>query len=177
MIGLKYVIKTREYCDYLEEHLTNVKWAWDVLQDKCKDMDFIWDDYKWSCIDYWVKEHDLSKFSKEEFTQYRNNFFPVENESVNKNSFNDAWEHHKKENDHHWENWTKLLPDEIGEEDKISSVEYHAPLFCVHMIIDWMAMGKKFGDTAQIYYEANKDKIKLPDWAVRFIYEIFERVY
>jgi hypothetical protein len=47
---------------------------------------------------------------------------------------------------------------------------------CTHMVIDWMAMGYKFGDTAQQYYEANKDKIELPDYAVDFIYEIFKRL-
>ena len=45
------------------------------------------------------------------------------------------------------------------------------------MVLDWMAMGYKFGDTAQEYYEKNKEKIELPDWAIEFIYEIFRRVY
>jgi hypothetical protein len=45
------------------------------------------------------------------------------------------------------------------------------------MVIDWMAMGIKFNDTAQSYYEKNKDKIDLPEKGVKFIYEIFEKVY
>jgi hypothetical protein len=44
------------------------------------------------------------------------------------------------------------------------------------MVIDWMAMGYKFGDTAQQYYEKNKEKIKLPGYAVKFMYEIFNRI-
>jgi len=30
------------------------------------------------------------------------------------------------------------------------------------MVLDWMAMGLKFGDTAEEYYENNRDKIKIP---------------
>jgi len=44
------------------------------------------------------------------------------------------------------------------------------------MVLDWMAMGYKFGDTAQEYYEKNKEKIKIPSWAVDFIYQIFDRI-
>ena len=47
---------------------------------------------------------------------------------------------------------------------------------CVHMICDWMAMGYKFGDTARQYYESHKDKINLPEIAIPFIYEIFDRI-
>ena len=39
-----------------------------------------------------------------------------------------------------------------------------------------MAMGYKFGDTARSYYETNSGKIKLPDFVVHFIYEIFDRI-
>ena len=38
-------------------------------------------------------------------------------------------------------------------------------------------MGIKFGDTAKSYYEKNKNKINLPEWAEAYIYEIFEKIY
>ena len=38
--------KTREYLDYLEEHYNNVQKAWKIIQDKCKDMPFIYDDFQ-----------------------------------------------------------------------------------------------------------------------------------
>jgi hypothetical protein len=40
-----------------------------------------------------------------------------------------------------------------------------------------MAMGYEFGDTAQEYYENNKDKIFLPEWAIKEMYKIFEIIY
>lgn len=46
----------------------------------------------------------------------------------------------------------------------------------IHMVIDWTAMGYKFGDTAQQYYESNKDKIELSDEHKMFMYEIFDRL-
>lgn len=164
MNTLDVIKKTREYLDYIEDHVLNVQKAWSELQDKCKDMRFISDDYVWALIDDYVKQHDLSKLSEHEFIQYRKSFYPLEHES--KFDMSEAWEHHKENNPHHWENWTK----------KSGWIPFEWEVHCVHMVIDWMAMGYKFGDTAQSYYESNKDKIELPDYAVKFIYEIFERI-
>ena len=44
-------------------------------------------------------------------------------------------------------------------------------------IVDWMAMGYEFGDTAKEYYEKMKDEINFPDWAIKLMYEIFDCVY
>ena len=156
--------KTREYLDYIEEHVNNAQKAWNELQNKCKDMKFIYDDYVFNQIDMEVKEHDLSKLSEQEFVQYRKSFYPTDFE--NKYDMSIAWEHHKINNNHHWENWT----------NKEYNNPYEKEIHCVHMVIDWMAMGYKFGGTTQNYYEKNKHKIKLPGWSVTFIYEIFERV-
>lgn len=159
------ISKTREYLNYIEEHYNNVQKAWQELQKKCKDMRFIYDDYVWGCIDVEVKVHDLSKLSECEFVQYRKAFYATKQEG--KCDMSEAWEHHQKVNPHHWQNWTKCLG--IGN-------PYQWEIHCVHMVIDWIAMGYKFNDTAQRYYEKNKDKINIPDYAVKFIYEIFKRI-
>lgn len=165
MEGLKHTAKIREYCDYIDEHLINVSRAWEILQDACKDMNVIYDDHLFFTINSMIESHDLSKMSPEEFVQYQRNFYPFGEKD--KSGFDAAWEHHKAENPHHWENWTKKetvrFPNELA-------------CHCVCMVCDWMAMGMKFNDTAQEYYEKNKDKIDLPDWAVTFLYEIFERI-
>jgi len=44
-------------------------------------------------------------------------------------------------------------------------------------VIDWVAMGFKFNDTAKEYYEKNKHEINLPDWAIKLMYEIFDCIY
>jgi hypothetical protein len=158
--------KTRGYLNYVEEHYDNVQKAWKVVQEKCTDMAFISDDFIWYHIDQEVKNHDKSKLSHEEFIPYRQRFFADKGEQIRNGAFDKAWTHHKKHNLHHWESWTGQNPNDHGQ-----------AIHCVHMVVDWMAMGYKFGDTAQAYYEKNKDKIHLPDWAEKFIYEIFKRVY
>jgi len=159
MKAYEYINKTREYLDYLEDHIRNVEKAWKILQDKCKNFKFIYDDGSFFYLDAKIKEHDLSKFSEFEFIQYRKAFYPTSHES--KYDMSEAWEHHKKNNDHHWENWK-------------NSEDADQYLCLVHNIVDWMAMGLHLGNTAQEYYENNKDKIKLPKWARNRMYEIFD---
>lgn len=164
--------KTRKYLDYLYVHNNNIKNAFMEIREKCKDMKFICDDYYYIRLAREIEVHDLSKLSKEEFIQYREAFFPTVFET-NKPEFEEkkrciySFEHHKKNNQHHWENWTQK--------------DYHDPnewmVHCAHMVIDWMAMAYQIGDTAKKFYEKNKEKIKLPKYAINFIYEIFDRVY
>lgn len=159
--------KFREYLDYIERHYDNVQKAWKLINDKCANKGFRWhwDDFLWHTIDQEVKSHDLSKLSAEEFTQYRQFFYPTANEDRNKRGFELAWEHHKEKNVHHWEHWTKIENAPFSE------------VYVVMMLVDWVAMGFEFGDTAKEYYEKNKDKIDLPEWAVELMYDIFEHIY
>lgn len=165
--------QTQAYLDYIKEHYDNVQKAWKELQEKCKDMRFVYDDFVWGTINQEIKDHDVSKLSKEEFVPYRRKFFPTDRETKSihpetiRTAFELAWEHHKDHNMHHWQTWTGY---DFAD-------PYSAEIHCVHMVADWMAMGYKFGDTAKSYYEENKETIELPEWAVKFIYEIFDRVY
>jgi len=164
MQGLKRLAAIRRYCDYIERHLGNVDAAWKLLQEPCRDMRFIYDDYVHGSIEACVAAHDLSKFSPEEFIQYQRAFFPAEGEE--KQELGDAWEHHQKENPHHWQNWT--VQDFYN--------PYEAEVHCVCMVIDWMAMAIGLGGSAEQYYEDNKGTIDLPEWAVSLIRDIFDRI-
>lgn len=161
---LETIKKTREYLDYIEEHYNNVQKAWGIIQEKCKDMNFIYDDFLYFTLNEEIKNHDISKLSKEEFVQYRESFYPINDEEKAKSDMQSAWEHHKLNNSHHWENWS------------ISKNTVSMTLDSVHNIVDWMAMGFKFGDTAQEFHEKNKDNMNIPDWAENFMYQIFERI-
>lgn len=160
--------KFREYLDYIEEHYNNVQKAWALINEKCqnKHFRFISDDFVWDTINAEVKTHDLSKLSSEEFTQYRQFFFPCTGEKADKNLFDQAWQHHKTENEHHWQTWTVKHKENP-----------YADAFLVMNIVDWVAMGFKFNDTAKEYYEKNKDDIQLPEWAITLMYEIFDCIY
>lgn len=157
MKGQDYIDKTREYLDYLEEHLENVRVAFIEVTHACEGMPWVGDDFSWFTLKAEVECHDLSKFSPEEFVQYRNSFFPVSEKDREESGMDKAWENHKKANHHHHESVDNYLD-------------------VVHMVVDWTAMGYKFKDTAQSYYEKNKDRIMLDDSYVPFMYEIFEKI-
>lgn len=165
---IEKIQKFREYLDYIEEHYNNVQKAWALINEKCqnKGFRFISDDFVWHTIDAEVKNHDISKLSEEEFTQYRQYFFPCENEVKDGLLFAKAWEHHKQENEHHWQTWT------VKHEGNP-----YADAFLVMNVVDWVAMGFKFGPTAKEYYEENKDGIDLPEWAIELMYKIFDCIY
>lgn len=168
MEAYKTIDKTQAYLDYVENHIRNVEKAWEVIKVACKDMEFITDDKMFEKLNEEVGLHDISKMSEKEFVQYRKNFYPVEDSEKSKELFDAAWENHKKENPHHWQNWV--------EKAKTSDDPNEWKINCVHMIIDWMAMGYNFGDTAESYYEGNKDDIYIPEYGIDYIKQIFERI-
>ena len=157
MEAMLYIAKTREYLDYLEEHINNIDKAYHEVATACDDLREVSDDSVYFELNEEVRNHDVSKFSKEEFTQYRAKFFPIVSEGITENDFDTALEHHKDHNPHHWE-----------------KVNGYTDVF--HMVVDWTAMGYKFGDTAQQYYELNSEDINLePKW-IEFMYKIFSRI-
>ena len=109
MAGQDYIDKFREYLDYTEEHLNNVNKAFEEVSQACATMPMIGDDYSWHTLQREVINHDLSKFDVEEFCAYRNSFYPVEGEKVDKKAFAPAWEHHKIFNHHHHETVTNYM--------------------------------------------------------------------
>ena len=182
MDGFKKTKILRDYCDYVDGHLCNIATSWTLLQEKCKSMSFIYDDHQYHNIDKLIKEHDLSKLSDEEFVAYAEWFcgphgqvydpaihgdaggeWDIRNRK--KAAFDLAWGHHQMHNPHHWQNWTKLKDMADPKEN-----EWH----CVCMVVDWMAMAIDFGDTAEEFYEKNKDKINIPMWARNFLRLIFD---
>ena len=168
MKGQDYIDSSRKYLDYLEEHLNNVARAFQEVSEACEGMAWVGDDYTWHTLKREVEYHDVSKFTKEEFTQYRDKFFTVEPQhdySEIDMNFNRAWENHKRQNNHHWETIRYI-------EGKPGLTENDV----VHMVVDWTAMGYKFCDTAKQYYENNGLTIKLSYKTVEFMYEIFDRL-
>lgn len=165
---LDTIQKFRDYLNYIERHYNNVQKAWELINEKCqgKGFRFMYDDFVWHTIKEDVINHDTSKLSSEEFTQYRQYFFPTKTEQRDKDLFTSAWEHHKEHNSHHWQTWTIKYKDNI-----------YADAFLVMMIVDWVAMGFEFGDTAKEYYEKNKNEIQLPEWAIELMYQIFDCIY
>lgn len=151
--------KTREYLDYIERHYDNVQKAWKEIKEKCKHLEILKDENNVAFLDTEILQHDLSKLSEEEFTEYRKTFYPTSKER--RAYLDKAWYHHKLFNPHHWENWT----------ERKGSLAY---LHCIHMIVDWTAMSYDLGGTAKEYYELNQHVINIPEEYVSFMYEVFD---
>ncbi len=161
MIANELIKLSREYLNYLEEHIENIRLAFGNLTKACDGMIWVGDDKTWFELRHEITTHDLSKFSKEEFTQYRGKFFPTKGELHDSQlldmNFDKAWDNHKEKNHHHNESATT-------EKD------------IVHMVVDWTAMSYKFGGTAESYYLKNSQDIILSDEHRKFMFEIFSRV-
>lgn len=158
--------QTEAYLQYVEEHYMNVQRAWALMKKKCSDHAFVTHDLSRKFLDEEVNRHDLSKLSKAEFTPFRRKFFPTSfdiDKGQIRQEFSLAWIHHQDHNHHHWQRWTKT--DYTG--------AFSQKLHCVHMIVDWVAMGFKFENTARSYFELNHENILIPGWAVRFLYSVF----
>lgn len=157
LAGHEYVKQIRSYCDYLEEHFINIEKAFNEVYSKCKHMSFFANDFNYHTLYTQVKYHDLSKFSSEEFIPYVNKFYLPQAIPVNDkpHEFELAWVHHYNSNTHHWESASTAID-------------------VFHMVIDWTAMGYKFGDTAEEYYNSNYSKILLKPDLIPLLGQIFQ---
>jgi hypothetical protein len=105
--------------------------------------------------------HDLSKFSFIEFYAYSWRFMasPLDKAtSIEKYDklFQYAWLNHQHHNPHHWNYW---VVNQAKKEALPMPEKY-----LMEMICDWRAMGRKFGDTAKVFFENNQHKMVLhPD--------------
>ena len=161
--------KEREYFDYIMEHKANVKKAWEEVQGKLEG-EFWLDQYLWHYIDDFVKQHDDSKLSNEEFDGYRQYFYPEPGVLKNPEMFRSAWLNHVHKNPHHWNHWVLVNSLE-------KSVALNMPfVYIFEMLLDWKAMSYKMGDTVKAFYEKNgKDmflvegtRVCLERWLILF---------
>lgn len=171
---IKTKIKEHQYIKYINEHRENVDKAfYEMVMNP--DTDWInWNEKFCAELYDRVKTHDLSKYEPEEFDGYRQYYYPIDDieyDLCGKNNMEKAWEHHWKNNRHHWQarqNDENIMTKEIQ-------------LDCLENVLDWMAMGYKFGDRPYQYYEKVKDEIKLPqaqqDFIERVIYEGVDKKY
>jgi hypothetical protein len=176
--------KENEYKDYINEHVGNVKRAYDELFVK-KEFPIltssITDDILVSITPEEMREaieevaidienHDKSKWGNIEFYAYRRKFHPTDKEKEEmknnesyantvKKDFEKAWQHHYTHNNHHPQYWAYRFdkPDTLLDKPK------DMPLTCIiHMISDWCGMSIKFdgGLSCIDWYKNRADKEK-----------------
>lgn len=106
--------------------------------------------------------HDLSKFLPSEFFAYAKKFYGGDyayKYFIVEDAFNEAWCHHQHRNKHHWDYWVLSNGKPIVMPKK----------YVRQMIADWRGMSRKFGDTAEEFYEINEHKMILHYITKRYI--------
>lgn len=107
--------------------------------------------------------HDLSKYSREEFVGYAAKFIP--NEMQNKGDveqlFNKSWLHHIHNNPHHWQHW--IIPNgEILEMPKQYAAE---------MVGDWLGASRSYTGSWNMseWLDKNLNKVILHDRTKEYV--------
>lgn len=181
--------KEEEYIDYIKEHVNNVCTAFNnYFLTKSSQFAFeVLVNFTFFELESAIKElskgriyeHDLSKYSEEEFEPYRAKYYPTEKETsgltdeakslIEKNA-GIAWQHHYRTNPHHPKYWIDKETGNPIDMDLISIIE---------MICDWEAMSIKFGGSTVDWYntKADKEKKAMTDRTKNIVEELLNIIY
>ncbi len=141
------VESVQEYCEYIKNHTENIRKIWSNLQPfiNKENHDLFLGEYGWYKLNKNINKHDDSKFSYLEFDNYRQWFFPCEDEEKDYNKFLQGWNHHQKVNLHHWNYW--IMSDGV--------VLPMSTISIIEMLCDWSAMSLVYKDTPGEFYKLN----------------------
>ena len=139
-----------DYFDYIKDHRKNIKLALKKYgREICFKLKINYEKLK-NIID----NHDLSKFSDDEFEYYRQFYYPNKNEIPNENLLNIGWLHHQNNNKHHPEYW--ILRNNNNQTIILDMDNYSI----AEMLLDWEAVSiAKNGATYKWYLKEGQYKI------------------
>lgn len=182
--------KEEEYLNYIKDHKDNVVIAFNkyflsiIKQNKelPESKYYTYDDL-YNAIEELEKgriyDHDMSKYSDEEFEPYRAKYYATEKESSGLTDEEKteldrkadlAWKHHYENNPHHPKYWLDKETNKPTDMDLISIIE---------MICDWEAMSMKFdGNTIDWYAnDADEEKTDMTDRTKSIVEEFLDIIY
>lgn len=150
---------TAQYKKYLKKHREGVMKFYETLLKPALLSNGDADEKTLAKIESLIKNHDASKNSAAEFSAYRNYFYDKEKYSRSSDEFNAAWNHHQKNNPHHWQYW--ILVNDV---DDPQFQPQDMPLcYVIEMLADWHSAGNHYGNTAYDWYQKQKDRMLLSD--------------
>lgn len=158
---------SKEYDQYLQDHIANVRHAYSWLVSHFKDLESkIGDQF------IIFSAHDKSKYGDDEYKPYDDYFYGKNKSFKVVQKFKYAWLHHIHNNPHHWQYWVLINDDEP--EEALEMPWWYA----IEMICDWWAFSWKDGNLYKIFdwYDEHKDKMKLHPNTRRFIEDILKRM-
>lgn len=154
--------RSDEYNEYLDDHIGNVIRSWTEMLRPALEESHKFDSEELNEIEDQIKQHDKSKYDKEEYLPYLHHFYPEDHSEVKDDGedpdFDYAWLRHQHLNPHHWQHW--VLTRDSGE-----TVPMDIPLkYVLEMLCDWHSFSAKYPtSTAADWYSKNKDKFILTD--------------
>lgn len=158
-----------EYDQYLEEHISGVKNAFNWLLENLPEL---FEGYDADYIGSIVVKHDESKYSDEEYFAYCEYFYGDEKNDEVLTDFDFAWLHHQHNNPHHWQYW--LLREDDGDTKALEM-----PYECIlEMISDWWSFSWKKNDLYEIFnwFDDNIEKIILHDNSRKTVEDIMSKI-
>lgn len=151
--------KEKEYMMYINEHIANVKLAFEKYGDElCRLLNI----KKYDLLKN-VSKHDESKYTDKEFDGYRQYFYTCSDEQQDKELFNIAWIYHQNSNPHHPEFWVDRSTGDVVDMPNI---------YIAEMLLDWEAMSMKFNGNTRDYYLKNKYKKPFSDNTLAILDEV-----
>jgi len=124
-------------------------------------------------------EHDLSKYSKEEFEPYAQWFYGDRKQVNVYRDFQIAWQHHYRYNLHHWEYWVLdwvLNDDRKMPIKNLDAVSLMPDEYILEMVTDWQAMEiqNQGHQTMSKWLNINFDKMILHRETRKRVIEVLE---
>lgn len=168
-----------QYFAYIENHRNNVNEAYIKIRDFLEAERLAFDNSEvlsrdeilkaFFSIAEDVRDHDLSKYSDEEFEPYRIHFYPTNKEKSMDSDiqrmfsleFDNAWKHHYRNNNHHPKYWV----DDEGNKSDMSLAAI------IHMLIDWEAVSMAKGGSVIDYWKnhAKDEKEAMTDNTINIV--------
>ena len=176
-----------EYYNVVGTHRNNVVKAYEMIVKDPKSQIVIEGipvyNYDTPSLEDAIKNHDMSKYSDAEFYAYRKWHNPTSHEKflmetdddyrlAAEAAYEEAWDHHKRNNDHHPEWWCY---DENGNSVEPIDMTIEAIL---HMICDWQSCDMTYGGNIHDWWAKNKgEKAKvMSENTFRIVESIMEKI-
>ena len=168
---------SKAYDEYLEDHIENVKKAFNWMIDQGV-LDFL--DLNDDEIMKYLKviyNHDNTKYWADEYEAYDRYFYPDEYEdnppfSQRVEEYHRAWLEHIHRNPHHWQHW--VLINDNG----FFTVLPMPEVYIIEMICDWWSFSWKKGNLYEIFdwIDENSPHILLDNETTRLVEKILNRI-
>lgn len=167
------------YKEYVNNHIRFVQKAFNykdhmIARYFCKAFGIKLEDSFISKMIPIIQDHDMSKFSDEEFSAYAAKFYPCNDdkgfEDSIKEEFEKAWKHHYMNNSHHPE-WYYYR---FGKKTSNYSIKNQD---IIEMVCDWCAMSMNFKQSLYLWWknEGRDEKDHLiPAAIIKYIDQFME---